>query len=303
VLSAAEELGYVGPDPTARALARGTTGAIGVLLTDALSYAFSDEVSTIFLAALVDALSPTGMAVTLLTSNNRQDIVPARDVAIDGAIVYSCRPTSAARDWLVRRKLPLVYVDQEPVVGAPSVNVDDRGGARAAAEHVIELGHRDVGILTIASEGAHPERQRMLGWRDALRAVGLEPTVATTSTNLEDDAVNAALEILTPDRRPTALLCFSDVAALGALRAAVQLGLDVPRDLSIVGFDDSPVARRSHPALTTVRQDLVAKGRLAADSLVSVMVLDGSRSSARGRHHMLPTELVIRETSGPAPRG
>ena len=176
VLLAAEELGYVGPDPTARALARGTTGAIGVLLTDALSYVFSDEVSTIFLGALVDALAPTGLAVTLLTSNDRDDVLPARDVAVDGAIVYSCRPSSPARDWLVRRKIPLVYVDQEPVAGAPSVNVDDRGGARAAAEHVIELGHRDIGILTIASEGAHPEHQRMLGWHDALRSVDLEPT-------------------------------------------------------------------------------------------------------------------------------
>ncbi len=301
VLSAAEELGYVGPDPAARALARGTTGAIGVLLTDALSYAFSDEVSTIFLGALVDALGPTGMAVTLLTSNDRHDVVPARDVALDGAIVYSCRPTSPARDWLVRRKLPLVYVDQEPVAGAPSVNVDDRGGARAAAEHVIGLGHRDVGILTIASEGAHPERQRMLGWHDALRAVDLEPTVAQTSSNVEDDAINAALTILTREPRPTAVLCFSDIAALGALRAAAQLGLEVPRDLSIVGFDDSPVARRSHPALTTVRQDLVAKGRLAAESLVSAMSLDRSRPSPRGRHHVLPTELVVRETSGRAP--
>lgn len=301
VLSAAQELGYVGPDPTARALARGTTGAVGVLLTDALSYAFSDEVSTTFLAALVDALAPTGLAVTLLTSNDRDDVVPARDVAIDGAIVYSCRPTSAAREWLVRRKVPLVYVDQEPVAGAPSVNVDDRGGARAAAEHLIGLGHRDVGILTIVGEGAYPERQRMLGWRDALRAVDLEPAVVQASGNVEDEAIDAALAILTGERRPTALLCFSDIVALGALRAAEQLGLEVPRDLSIVGFDDSPVARRSHPRLTTVRQDLPAKGRVAAESLVSAMSPGRSRSSSRGRHHVLPTELVVRETSARAP--
>jgi DNA-binding LacI/PurR family transcriptional regulator len=166
---------------------------------------------------------------------------------------------------------------------------------------VIGLGHRDVGILTIAAEGAHPERQRMLGWRDALRAVGLEPTVAHASGNVDDEATNAALTVLTRDRRPTALLCFSDIVALGALRAAAQLGLEVPRDVSIVGFDDSPVARRSHPALTTVRQDLVAKARLAAESLVSAMSLERSRSSSRGHRHVLPTELVVRETSGRAP--
>ena len=301
ILSAAKELGYVGPNPTARALARGTTGAIGVLLTDALSYAFTDEVSTTFLGAVVDALAPTGMAVTLLTSNDRDDVVPARDVAIDGAIVYSCRPTSVARDWLVRRKLPLVYVDQEPVAGTPSVNVDDRGGARAAAEHLIGLGHRELGILTISTEGAHPEHQRLLGWLDALRAADIDPAVAHARSNVDDEAIEAAHSLLTRDRRPTALLCFSDILALGAVRAAGQLGLEVPADVSVVGFDDSPVARRSHPALTTVRQDLSAKGRLAADALMSVMELDRAGPSARARHHVLPTELVVRQTSAPPP--
>jgi DNA-binding LacI/PurR family transcriptional regulator len=114
ILATADKLGYVGPDPAGRALARGTTGAVGVLLTDSLPYAFSDDVATRFLGAIADELAPTGLALTLLTSSDRTDgVVPPRDIAIDGALVYSCRKESAARDWLMRRRLPIVFVDQD----------------------------------------------------------------------------------------------------------------------------------------------------------------------------------------------
>ncbi|MGH8893940.1 MAG: LacI family DNA-binding transcriptional regulator, partial [Actinomycetes bacterium] len=131
ILQAAEELGYVGPDPAARALARGTTGAVGVLLTESLHYAFTDEVATGFLGAVTEELAPTGLALTLLSSTSHDDVVPSRDVAMDGALVYSCDVESAAVSWLIRRRLPLVFVDQAPAPGIPSVNIDDRAGARA----------------------------------------------------------------------------------------------------------------------------------------------------------------------------
>src|SRR5205823_14031890 len=104
-----------------------TTGAVGILFTDALEYAFTDEVAIGFLRAFVAGLAPTGLAVTLLTTSDRDDVVPVRDAAMDGALVYSCRIVSRDRDWLLRRKLPVVFVDQDPVPGIPSINVDDRG--------------------------------------------------------------------------------------------------------------------------------------------------------------------------------
>ena len=106
ILAVASELGYVGPDPAARALARGTTGAVGVLLTESLRDAFNDEVATTFLGAIAEELTPTGLGLTLLTATARDDVVPARDVAMDGAMVYSCDPSSSAVDWLIRRRLP-----------------------------------------------------------------------------------------------------------------------------------------------------------------------------------------------------
>jgi DNA-binding LacI/PurR family transcriptional regulator len=313
ILAAARALGYSGPDPAGRALARGTTGAIGVLLTDSLRYAFTDEIATGFLGAVVDELASTGLALTLLTTNEHGDAIPARDVAIDGALVYSCQTQSPAREWLVRRKLPLVFVDQDPVPGIASVNVDDRAGARAAATHLLDLGHRRIGIISrtvvgnrtdvdLTSAGLpHPQRHRMLGWLDALHGAGIDPVVTAVARHDSIEAEEAALELLSRPDRPTALLCFSDVFAIGALNAARRLGLDVPGDLSVVGFDDSPVARRSSPALTTVRQDVEAKGRLAAEALKAEIARNRLGTTGKVRHHVLPTELIVRASTGPVP--
>jgi DNA-binding LacI/PurR family transcriptional regulator len=312
ILAAAADLGYAGPDPTGRALARGTAGAVGVLLTDELQYAFVDEVATSFLAAVVTELAPTGLALTLLTPNGREDVIPARDVALDGAIVYSCKQESTAREWLVRRKLPLVYVDQDPVPDIASVNVDDRAGARAAAQHLLDLGHRRIGIVTIDFDrppglvdgpvepsGGHPQRQRMSGWMDALEPAGVAPLVVRAAANGDDEAEDAA-RLLLHDDPPTGVLCFSDVLALGMIRVAAQLGREVPGDVSVVGFDDNPLARRSRPTITTVRQDVAGKGRAAAAELMAA--IDDARTGQRRppHHAVLPTELVVRQSTAPA---
>lgn len=304
ILAAAAELGYAGPDPTARALVRGTTGAVGVLLTDSLAYAFTDEVATGFLGAVVEELAPTGLAFTLIGSNEEGEVVPARDVAVDGAIVYACRPRSEAREWLIRRKLPLVFVDQDPVPGVPCVNVDDRGGARAAARHLLDLGHRHIGIVSVdqaddPADVPHPTKQRLRGWREALEAAGVDAPVVDAAAHSEFAAEEVALELLQRAPRPTAVLCYSDVIALGVVRAARSLGLGVPDDLSVVGFDDSPVAHRHDPRLTTVRQDVVAKGRAAAAALTAV--IDSARAGLdpTAAHLVIPTELVVRASTAP----
>jgi DNA-binding LacI/PurR family transcriptional regulator len=313
VLATARELGYVGPDPAGRALARGTTGAVGVLLTDSLEYSFADDVAIKFMRAVVDELAPTGFALTLLTSHERDDVVPARDLAMDGALVYSCRPDSSARDWLLRRQLPVVFVDQDPVPGITSINVDDRGGARAAAQHLVDLGHRRVAIITmsvgdpagivddpVVAAVGHPQRQRMLGWLDALQALDVHPAVVQAPANGDDEAIDAARTVLRAEPQPTAVLCFSDVLALGVVTVAEELGLAVPADLSVVGFDDSPVARRSRPPLTTVRQDVATKGHLAADALLKAIDHRRAGTKALVRHRTIPTELVVRQSTAPA---
>ncbi len=297
ILAAADELGYVGPDPAARALARGRTGSVGLLLNDRLSEAFEDAIASEFLASVADALADNGLALTLLTPSSRAGFVPSRDVAMDGALVYICEPDSADLGWLDRRGLPQVSVDQNKRAGVASVNVDDRGGARAAAQHLVDLGHRAVGVLTLETSGGlsnnYPARERMLGWGDALDAAGIEPVVLGVPYLPATAAHDVALELLSRPDRPTAVVCFSDAFAAGALRAADELGLSVPGDLSIVGYDDSPIAHFARPPLTTVRQDVVGKGRSAVEAVLA------SIAGTAVDDVLLPTSLVVRESTAP----
>lgn len=311
ILQAARELGYAGPDPSARALARGSTGAVGVVLTDSLEYPFTDEVAMSFLGAIARELEPTGLALTLLSGVETEDRVPARDVPLDGALVYSCDPRSAAVGWLAKRGVPMVFVDQAPAAGIPSVNVDDRAGARAAAQHLVDLGHRRVGLVVSVAVGpygvvnepldaplAHPVRQRLLGWLDVLTAEGVTPLVVRVPLNDHGAFSAAARTLLEAEQRPTGVLCFSDVVAQAVVHTALDLGLHVPQDVSVVGFDDSPVAARMRPALTTVRQDFPEKGRAAAAALTAAL---SGTAPKRARHRVLPTTLVVRESTGPPP--
>ncbi len=312
ILAAAKKLGYVGPDPSARAWARGTTGAVGVLLTSSLRYAFDDDVATGFLAAVAGEVAPTGLAITLLSSVTVDDVIPARDVAMDGALVYSCDPDTSASDWLTRRGLPIVFADQEPTDGVSCVNVDDRGGARAAARHLVDLGHGRIAIMTAALGGTtgvladplsearsskYVSRERLLGYLDVLGEAGITPVVHRQLHSDDEEAYAAALLLLAGDDRPTGVLCFSDVIAHGVVRAAEQLGLEVPRDLSVVGFDDSPLAPRLRPQLTTVRQDVAEKGRVAAAALRVAMEHRRAGTEPPVEHVVLPTELVVREST------
>jgi DNA-binding LacI/PurR family transcriptional regulator len=193
------------------------------------------------------------------------------------------------------------------------VNVDDRAGARAVAAHLVELGHRRFGaILAVvgAPPGAvddpmtlalgHASRERVLGWTDALDAAGARAVYVASPRYEHDDFVRAARVLLDLPDRPTAVLCFSDAIAAAVLQEAADRGLRVPADLSVVGFDDNPLARRLRPALTTVRQDSRQKGRAAAAALTAVIAAGGSRHGDAS-HVLLPADLVVRDSTGPVP--
>jgi DNA-binding LacI/PurR family transcriptional regulator len=304
ILATAAELGYVGPDPAARTLARGATGTVGILFHDAPRHALSDEFAALFLAVIAEELGHGGLALTLLPNLGTRDVLPVRDVAMDGAIVYSCSPNDESVAWLMRRRLPLVLVDQPPDDRFPGVNVDDRAGAHAAAAHVVELGHRRIALIaggpeTLPAPGDwYVMRERLRGWCDVLERAGVEPDVRYVEKTHAGQAYDAARELLAGPDRPTAVICCSDAVAVDVVRAVDDLGLRVPGDVSVVGFDDSPLARRVTPALTTVRQDVVAKATAAAAELVAAVRerRTGGRAPCR---HLLETELVVRGSTAP----
>jgi DNA-binding LacI/PurR family transcriptional regulator len=316
IFEVAEELGYAGPDAAGRALARRRTGLVGVLLTSSPDEAFENLVALGFVSAIARALTPRSLSLALLSGHEREDLVPATDIAMDGLVVYSCLSDDEASRKLMKRRLPMVLVDQPARPGISSVNIEDGPGAARAARHALELGHRSLGIVVpwvdaregIAGfdPGALAEsklRARLEGWCGELRRAGAPYTVIGLPWELDHaDAMRLGERLLGggDSERPTAILCFSDLIARGVIEAATAAGLDVPDDLTVVGFDDDPLAAVGRPALTTVRQDVGAKGRAAARALFEAM--DGARAGTRARptHTLLPTELVIRDSSAPA---
>lgn len=317
ILAAATELGYAGPDPTARALARRSTGAVGVVLTDSLGEAFRDPAAAAFFGALAEELAPTGLAVSLIPAAGVGGHLHARDLPVDAAVVYACAGDTEAVHWLARRRLPLVFVDQAPLPGSTGVVLDDAVGGRIGVEHLAGLGHRDVVVLTmdpardaagwrtdpVALNANHVARERTRGAVDALEAAGLPVRVFEVTDNHAAEVEEGVRALLAQPQRPTAVVCFSDLMAATLVRVAEEAGLRVPQDLSVVGFDDSPLALTVTPALTTVRQDFEAKGRIAARALSDALARardDGAQSDPETV--VVPVDLVVRGSSGPAPR-
>jgi DNA-binding LacI/PurR family transcriptional regulator len=315
IFQVAEELGYAGPDAAGRALARQRTGLVGVLLTSSPDEAFDNLVALGFVSAIARALTPRSLSLALLSGHEQDDLVPATDIAMDGLVVYSCLSDDRTSQTLMKRRLPMVLVDQPARPGISSVNIADEAGAAEAARHVVELGHREIGIVVpwvdvpqgaaAFAPGSAPEgklRARLRGWCGPLQEARVPYRVIGMPRELDHaDARRMGERLLAGPDRPTAILCFSDLIARGVVEAATASGLAVPRDLTVVGFDDDPLAAAALPALTSVRQDLGAKGRAAADALFAAM--DAARAGTRARptHALLPTELVVRDSSAPPP--
>lgn len=297
VLSKARELGYAGPSAAGRILATGRTGALGVLYHQHLPYAFTDPASTALLQGLSGVCQDHENGLLVLTGIDADGARQAiQRAAMDAVIVYAVPPETGLLDAVLARGLPTVTIDQPMIAGVPSVNIDDRGAARAGARLLLDLGHRSLAALS-APLRFWINHQRLRGYREALRKPrcnSAELLEVECDDNSEQAGKQAALLALAREPRPTGILAMSDRLAIGALRAAEQCGLQVPRDLSLVGFDDISVAAHLSPPLTTVRQPLVEKGAVAGRLILAADRL--------GQQVVLPTELIVRESSGPVPR-
>ena len=313
ILDVAASLGYPGPDPVARGLRRGRTGVVGLVYDEPLSYMFTDPAAVLFVTGLANVLDAAGISLALLPRLGADDAGAAvlAQAAVDGLISF-CEATDDRRLAAFQaRRLPFVTVDAGTTQAPCRVGIDDRGGTRAATAHLIDLGHRRLGVAVLpvadVPEGTDPGEAmaqgstrpaRLAGIRDAVVAAGLDwdavpvPVVASAGSDREAGRIEAAL-LLDRAPRPTAIVAMSDELAAGVLEVAADRGIDVPRELSVVGFDDIPAARTTVPALTTVRQPLVAKGEEAAR-----LLLAGAPETVVE----LPTELVVRASTAPAPR-
>ena len=307
VLETAHELGYAGPDPAARRLRSGRRGAIGLMFSERLSYAFTDPGAVGFLQGLTEATEAKGYELLLLPGmrGEEQEVVAVRDAVVGAFCLYCMPDTHPAVSAAMARRVPVVMVDEPRSTGSFFVGIDDHEGARRAAAHVKELGHERVAILVdrlvddgyegladvdrIARSNCKVARERVAGYVAGLDSTAPIP-VYDTLGNFEAPAARGARELLSGEARPTALLCATDVLAFGAMRGARELGLDVPGDVSITGFDDVPQAAAAD--LTTVRQPLIEKGREAGRLLME---------QNTEREVVLPLELVTRGSTAPPP--
>jgi DNA-binding LacI/PurR family transcriptional regulator len=311
VLAMARSLGYSGPSAAGRSLRRGMSGTVGVLLTERLPYAFTDPGTIAFLHGLATELADARRALQLIPSDGDPDSTLAlvRGAIVDAFVINGLDEDDPVVLAVLERRLPLVTAGSPRLPDAPFVSVANTQAACTAAEALIALGHTRIGTVTYRAQlrtahdggliAVHQSfRDRWVGYEQAFTKAALPDGAWCTSaaaTNSRAGGRQAALQMLCrgPEIRPTALLAMTDVLALGAIDAAQELGLAVPGDVSVVGFDDIEEARRSSPPLTTIRQGLFEQGQNAAALALAMVAGDVALADE------FPTELIVRASTSP----
>jgi len=295
VLQVANDLGYA-PHPAARALSMRRSGTIGLLIPQRLTTVFANPFLSELIQGLGELCDENDLTMLLVPPLDGSLEGAIRQASVDGFISLGLSPDDGALETLDRLGIPTVLVDSEASANHPAVNVDDAGGAEAAARHLLDLGHDNLAVIVLPPTRSHAmtptAARRLAGYRAAVRAAGAaEPRMVTAGATMAAGAL--AFEALPKGRRrPTGVLAMSDMAAIGLMAAAIASGLRVPEDISIVGYDDLPMAAWTTPRLTTVRQPIVEKGRLAARLLIQRL-----QGKEVGSPPPLETSLVVRNST------
>jgi len=295
VLAAAEELGYR-PNAAARSLVQQRSFNIGVMVSD---------LHNLFFAEILDGIDEVAAARgyrMLITTGNRVRDAEAEaletllQLRADGVILLAPRlpfPVVARAG----RSVPLAIVGSSMrLPGVDTVGNDDIRGAELVVEHLVRLGHRRIGMVDGADGAGAAERRA--GYELAMRRVGLAQEIRVASGDFtEEGGYRGARQLLACDPPPTAIFASNDLAALGALDAIEEAGLEVPRAVSLVGYDNTALASLRHVSLTTVHQPRREIGQMAMKALLRRI----GRSETRAKRVVLEPRLVDRDTTGPPP--
>ena len=312
VEAAARELGYAGPSLTGRLLRAGKVNAIGVATAEPLTYFFEDQWARAMMAAISTECDKHGAGLSIVSTANRER--PAWNIQsalVDGLILLCAEEGPALIGQTEKRELPFVALGlEEGIADTPGVGIDNRGGAREAALHLVGLGHTRMAILGIgeiwngrfatpAEVMATPYltvRDRAEGYWAGLASVGIAAEdVPYADTDGERQTVWGAMERLYGgDETPTAILAMSDRVALFAIDWLRANGRRVPEDVSVVGFDGVPEGCETTPGLTTVQQPYQEIAERAVTSILSGEEIKG--------WPVLPLPLTVRGSTGPAPK-
>jgi len=300
VLAAIEALEYR-PSPLARALSRGRAHTLGVVVPF-----FTHASAVERLRGVVDAWHGSRYDLVLfnvetpLQRDEHFANILRRDRA-DGLLVVSLPPPPVDLARLVRDGVPVVLVDAKGA-GVPCVVTDDAHGGRLATQHLLDLGHERIAFIGDLPDnpfGFTSSAQREQGFKATLRDAGVNVRngYVRHAPHERDAARACTARLLALKQPPTAIFAASDVQAIGVMEGARDAGLRIPRDLSVVGFDDIEIS--SYVGLTTVRQPLFQSGRIGGG-----LLLDAVRGAdpPAAEEHELPLELLERSTTAPPPR-
>jgi DNA-binding LacI/PurR family transcriptional regulator len=262
-------------------------------MEDRLSVAFQDPMNAAMLDGLSDELGPAGSGLLLL-SDRSEGPASIQNAPIDAVVLIGCSTSLSDRvDIMMRRGVPVVGIEAEPLDGVVAIDLDNREASSTLAEHLRALGHETVAMVTLpldsekirgpltaqreAAGTGYVAGQRILGVRDVFpTATGVSAADTTVA-----EGIIAGHALLAHDPRPTAIVAQSDLLAVGVIQAAIELGIDVPRQLSVVGFDGIQLdgVHASHD-LTTMVQPAVAKGRAAGQAVLAMLAGDEPHSAS-----------------------
>jgi LacI family transcriptional regulator len=288
-----ERSGYT-PNAIARGLVTSRTNLVGVAITDIVNPFYPELVE-----AIAGQLGEHGLRMVFANTAGQPDDLYTRvllEQRVDGIIFTSALLDSPTVRELAERNFPIVlanrYVDG---VACDSVTGDNVSGARAAADYLLELGHRRIAVL-LGHPRTSTSRDRLAGFKAGLAGSGVQvdPGLLREGRYAYEASYKQTNELLDLPRAPTAIFCLNDVMALGALNAARRSGFRVPDDVSVIGFDDVRLSSWETFGLTTVRQPLAAMARTSVDLLAHRLAFPGAPAQQR----TFPSVLVVRSTCG-----
>ena len=295
VLRAASELGYI-PNEDARRLAMMRTSAIGVFIGHS-QYLYSD----VFISRVVEGMAQTvnkhriQLVIQPVGAGDSSYLELARQDEVEGIILINTREDDPALEEVIETGFPAVSIDYLEGRTVPQVYVDNRGAAREMVEFLIGWGHRRIAMITHAPPVFSASMRRLEGYHEALAANGLESRSEWVRYGdfSEASGYAAMVEVLNGPAVPTAVFVGNDVVAYGAIQAVKDLGLRIPEDLSLCGFDDDYLSRYLNPPLTTMALPATGMGSAAVTALLEQLDPKGSR---RPRDVVLPTHISIRNS-------
>lgn len=295
VLQAANQLGYVA-NTAARSLRGQPTQILGIVIPELVSPYFAEVAR-----AAAETASQKGYDLAVFTTSRDPERERERVGALlgglaDGLIIVVPIGSAGFLASLERSRSPVVLVNH---FGAPThlpvVRADSFEGSLAAVRHLMALGHRRIGFITGAAHSSQAA-ERLRAYRECMLAAGLwDERLVRPGDFTQQRGVEAGHELLSLEDPPTAIFAASDLTAFGVIAAAQARGLQVPQDLSVVGFDDIPAAAHSHPSLTTVAHPIQAMGQ----AMVDLIIRAKAGEEVRDALVEFPSKLVVRESSVP----